>query len=75
MMEDVIRISRVAEELGVTPQYIRMLEWQGIIPPARRDYNGRIYSQFDIALLRSMGVGSRPRKLKRAEELLGARGE
>jgi DNA-binding transcriptional MerR regulator len=69
-MDSVIRISQVAEELGVSPQYLRMLEWQGRIPPARRDYNGRIYSEFDIALLRALGVGSRPRRLKSAEELL-----
>jgi DNA-binding transcriptional MerR regulator len=49
-----------------------MLEWQGRIPPARRDFNGRIYSEFDIALLKSLGVGERPRKLKRAEEVLQA---
>ena len=67
-----MRISRVAEELGVSPQYLRILEWQGTIPPARRDFNGRVYSELDIALLRAMGVGSRPRKLKRAEEVVGA---
>jgi hypothetical protein len=49
-----------------------MLEWQGIIPPARRDYSGRLYSELDIALLRAMGVGSRPRRLKSAEEVVGA---
>jgi hypothetical protein len=49
-----------------------MLEWQGRIPPARRDLNGRIYTEFDIALLRSMGIGARPRKLKRAEDVLEA---
>ena len=74
-MEDVIRISRLAKELGVSAQYIRMLESQGRIPPARRDFNGRIYTQFDIELLRAMGVGNRPEKLKRAEEVLGVRGE
>jgi hypothetical protein len=51
-----------------------MLEWQGRIPPARRDFNGRLYSEFDIALLRSMGVGSRPKRLKQAEEVLGGVG-
>jgi DNA-binding transcriptional MerR regulator len=66
-----MRISRVAEELGVSPQYLRILEWQGTIPPARRDFSGRVYSELDIALLRAMGVGSRPRKLKRAEEVVG----
>ena len=58
-------------ELGVSPQHIRMLEWQGRVPQARRDYNGRVYSEFDIALLKSLGVGSRPRKLKRPEEVVG----
>jgi hypothetical protein len=67
-----IRISRAAEELGVSAQYLRMLEWEDRIPPARRDFNGRIYSEVDIALLRSMGVGSRPRKLKQPETVLGA---
>jgi hypothetical protein len=69
-----VHISEAAKRLSVTPQHLRMLEWQGRIPPARRDFNGRIYSEFDIALLRSMGVGSRPRKLKRAEDVLGAAG-
>lgn len=63
-------IGEAARRLSVTPKHLRVLEREGRIPPARRDYNGRIYSEFDIALLRSMGVGSRPRKLKRAEEVL-----
>jgi DNA-binding transcriptional MerR regulator len=66
-----VHISEAAKELGVNPQYLRTLEWEGRIPPARRDFNGRIYSAFDIALLKSMGVGQRPRKLKRAEDVLG----
>ncbi len=69
-MNGAIRISEVAERLGVSPQYLRLLEWQGRVPPARRDYNGRVYSEFDVALLRGIGVGSRPRRLKRAEEVL-----
>jgi hypothetical protein len=70
-MDSVVRISEAAKQLGVTPHYLRLLEWRGRIPPARRDLNGRVYSPFDIALLRSMGVGSRPRRLKSAEEVLG----
>lgn len=70
-MERGVRISETARRLGVSSQHLRMLEWQGRVPPARRDFNGRIYSEFDIALLKSMGVGSRPRKLKRAEEVVG----
>lgn len=64
-------ISEAARRLSVTPKHIRVLERDGRIPLARRDLNGRIYTEFDIALLKSMGVGSRPRKLKRAEEALG----
>ncbi len=71
-MADAVHISDAAQQLGVTAHHLRMLEWQGRIPPARRDLNGRVYTPFDIALLRAMGVGSRPRKLKRAEEVLGA---
>jgi hypothetical protein len=73
-MENDVHIAAAARALRVTPQHIRVLEWRGRIPSARRDLNGRIYSEFDIALLRSMGVGSRPSRLKRAEEILGARG-
>ena len=71
-MARVWHISEAAGQLGVTSHYLRVLEWQGRIPPAHRDLNGRIYTEFGIALLRSMGVGSRPRKLKRAEEVVGA---
>jgi DNA-binding transcriptional MerR regulator len=71
-MSDDVRISEAARSLSVSPQHLRMLEWEGRIPPVRRDYNGRIYSEFNIAVLRSMGVGSRPRRLKRAEEVLEA---
>ena len=69
-MNDEIRISEAARHLRVSPHYLRMLEWEGRIPLAHRDFNGRIYSPFDIALLKSMGVGSRPRRLKSAEEAL-----
>jgi DNA-binding transcriptional MerR regulator len=65
-------IGEAAQRLGVTPKHLRLLEREGRIPLARRDYNGRIYTEFDIAVLRSMGVGSRPRRLKRAEEVLEA---
>jgi len=66
-----VHISECAKRLDCTPHHLRVLEWQGRIPPARRDLNGRIYSSFDITLLKSIGVGSRPRKLKRPEEVLG----
>ena len=68
-----MHISEAAKRLGVTPHHLRVLEWEGRIPRARRDFNGRIYSEFDIALLKALGVGSRPRRLKSAEEVIGAK--
>lgn len=70
MESNVVHISEAARRLKVTPHYIRLLEAEGKIPPARRDFNGRIYSEFDIALLKSIGVGQRPRRLLKAEEAL-----
>jgi hypothetical protein len=71
-MNDVeFQIGECARRLGVTAHHLRILEWQGRIPPARRDFNGRVYSDFDVALLKSLGVGSRPRKLKTPQEALG----
>lgn len=64
-------IGEAARRIGCTPKHLRTLEREGRIPPPRRDYNGRVYSEFDISFLRSMGVGSRPRKLKHPEEALG----
>jgi len=68
----VIHIGQCAKLLGVSPHYLRLLEYEGRIPPARRDFNGKIYAPLDIALLRSMDVDSRPRRIKSAEEVLGA---
>ena len=65
-----MHIGAAAKLLGVTPQHLRMLEWEGRIPPALRDFNGRIYTSFDIAMLKSMSIGSRPQQLKTAEEVL-----
>ncbi len=70
-----IRISEAARRLGVTAIYLRLLERQGRIPPARRDPGGRVYSETDIALLRALGVGSHPGKLKGVNELFGERDE
>ena len=74
MSKTVFHIGEAARRIGCTPEHLRTLEREGRIPPARRDFNGRIYTEFDIALLRSMGIGSRPRRLKRAEEVLAVDG-
>jgi MerR HTH family regulatory protein len=73
-MQRDMHITEAAQQLGITAHHLRVLEWKGKVPPARRDLNGRVYSEFDIALLRSMGVGSRPSKLKQPEEVLTIRG-
>lgn len=65
-------IGETARRLKVTPKHLRTLEREGRIPPARRDFNGRIYTESDIEILRRIGVGSRPRKLRQPEEVLGA---
>jgi DNA-binding transcriptional MerR regulator len=70
-MASIVHISEAAKQLGVTPHHLRVLEWEGRIPPARRDYNGRIYIEFDLALLKALGVGSRPRGLKTTEVVVG----
>ena len=69
-MNGVVHIGQAASLLNCTPEHLRALERQGRIPLARRDLNGRIYTPFGIAMLRSMGVGSRPRRLRTAEEVL-----
>ena len=71
-MSDTVHIGEAARQLGVTPEHLRALERGRRIPAARRDFNGRIYTPFDLAMLRRMGVGTRPRRLRMVEEVLGA---
>ncbi len=59
-----MHIGEAARRLGVTPEHLRALERTGRIPPSRRDYNGRIFDERDIVMLASMGVGTRPRRLR-----------
>ena len=65
-----IYIGEAARRIGCTPEHLRNLEREGRVPAPARDYNGRIFTELDIALLKDLGVGSRPRKLKRPEEIL-----
>jgi len=72
-MANDVHIGAVARELCVSSEFLRALEREGRIPSARRDAGGRrVYNDDDIALLRAIGVGSRPARLKRSEEVLGA---
>lgn len=72
-MSDVVHISEAARQLGVTPHYLRLLEWEGRIPQARRDLNGRVYTESDLTLLKVLGVGQRPERLKQLDEVLERR--
>jgi DNA-binding transcriptional MerR regulator len=69
-VDNVLHISAAAARLGVTAHHLRVLERRGRIPPASRDLNGRVYTEFDLALLSAIGVGHRPAKLKRPEQVL-----
>jgi DNA-binding transcriptional MerR regulator len=56
--DDALRISEAARRLGVSAQYLRLLETEGKIPAARRVFGCRVYSNDDVVLLRAVGVGS-----------------
>lgn len=53
-VNDLLRVSQVAERLGVCPQTLRKWEKVGKIPPAARDFNGhRRYAAADVEVLRA----------------------
>jgi DNA-binding transcriptional MerR regulator len=73
-MDSEFHIGWIAKQLGVSSTYLRRLERQKRILPARRDpFGNRIYSEFDLMLLRELGIGTRSKRLKRAEDVLEAR--
>jgi DNA-binding transcriptional MerR regulator len=68
-----VHITEAGRQLGVGAQHLRQLERLERIPTARRDqFGARIYSDFDISLLKALGVGRRPRRLLRLDEVLEA---
>jgi DNA-binding transcriptional MerR regulator len=72
-MEDheLIRISEAARELGVSAQYLRLLETEGKVPAARRVFGCRAFTRADVARLKAMGVGSGQRLKAYAEVAAG----
>lgn len=66
-----VHIGEASRFLGITPEHLRSLERRGRIPAPGRDANGRVFSPDDLALLQSLGVGQRPRRLKRPEDVPG----
>ena len=69
-------VSEAARQLGLSSaDWLRQGEKRGLLPRARRSLNGhRYYTAADVDLLRRLGVGSRPRRLKRAEDVLEVAG-
>jgi DNA-binding transcriptional MerR regulator len=64
-----VRIGEAADALGVTSRYLRKLEAQASTPRVERDARGyRIYAEADLEVLRCIGVGTRPRKLRSPED-------
>jgi DNA-binding transcriptional MerR regulator len=60
-----LTIAQAAEELGVTPSWLRFGERLGSLPLARRTPGGhRFYTPEDIERLRRLGVGERKRELE-----------
>jgi DNA-binding transcriptional MerR regulator len=63
-----LTISEAADELGVTPGWLRFGERHGALPLARRNLNGwRCYTPEDIERLRRLGVGERKRRLAESD--------
>lgn len=59
------RIKEVADELGVTPSWLRFGERLGAMPLARRTPGGhRYYTSEDIERLRRLGIGQRKKELQ-----------
>ena len=57
-------IGQAADELGVSPSWLRFGERLGSLPLARRTASGwRYYTREDIERLRRLGVGERKRRL------------
>jgi DNA-binding transcriptional MerR regulator len=59
-----LTIGQAADELGVSPSWLRFGERLGALPLARRNHSGwRYYTREDIERLRRLGVGERKRRV------------
>ena len=64
-----LTIGQAAEQLGVSPDWLRFGERLGSLPRARRTQSGwRYYTSEDIDRLRRLGVGARKRRLDSVDE-------
>lgn len=64
-------VSEASRILKVSTSYMRTLEEEGRIIPARRDERGgRIYTATELEILWRMGVGRRPGRLRFVSEVM-----
>ena len=64
-----LTIGQAADELGVSPGWLRFGERLGSLPLARRTPGGqRRYTRDDIERLRRLGVGGRKHRLAEGDE-------
>ncbi len=64
-----LTVGEAANELGVTPSWLRFGERLGSLPLARRSPSGwRYYTREDVERLRRLGVGERKRRLAASDE-------
>lgn len=60
-----MKVNEAARALDVSETWLRRAESRGIIPKARRDFNGwRVYTQEDIDSLRRMVESNNPEPTK-----------
>lgn len=64
-----LTIGQAADQLGVSPSWLRFGEQLGSLPLARRTPSGwRYYTSEDLDRLRRLGVGERKRRLKSGDD-------
>ncbi|CAA9292002.1 MAG: hypothetical protein AVDCRST_MAG93-3972 [uncultured Chloroflexia bacterium] len=64
-----LTIRQAADQLDVSPSWLRFGERLGSLPRARRNQSGwRYYTPEDIERLRRLGVGERKRRLDGCNE-------
>jgi len=67
--QNALTIGQVADQLSVSPSWLRFGERLGSLPLARRTQSGwRYYTSEDIDRLRRLGVGERKRRLESGDE-------
>lgn len=58
--------------LGISESYLGTLEREHAMIARRNERGKPVYTASDIAILRKMGVGKRPRQLRYASQVMGA---